>query len=442
MHRFHILIVIMIVFTGSVIAQDNGWLKVTINISDANLYVDDILVKSNIAAGVAVIEPLSPGEHIVKATREGSFDEIRTITIKKAEVAKLEIEFKSVSEIILKGREEGLIVQGFGKLTILSTPPGADIYLGRDLYRGAKTPDTFEKIPTGKIWIGVKLNDLFQEKLVKIVKDSTVIVDFNQLEKITSPQESLDILNKPNISSESFKDFVCFCCGFKNPALSKLCIQCGVNLKSPDITRDSDCKYPVQFTGFPEGSDIIIENHKIGKIPIDNFKMSSGEYSIYIRKNAYYSITEDITVLPSRDNKFHYQLKPKSKAKEIILSIFMPGVGQLYMGSKRGWLYTLAFAGFGVTGIVQNVNMKKAVDEYNSSVQEGNLSWAELNSDYDSIKSTKNIRNLMYIGALVTYGLNLFDVILWNNPKAFNPFPEIGFNQNNNEIVFTVSIAM
>lgn len=173
-----ILIIVYFFYPSALYPQNIGTLKVKVNTNGANIYINNSLKRSNVNAGNEELFDLPPGKYNLKATKPGSFDEIREIVIKQDEVTKVEINFRPVSEIDLKGTETGTIVQGFGKLTIRSNPPGATVYVGGRRYN-IRTPDTFSKIPTGSVLVKVELDGRSAEKLVTIEKDRTNVVEFD-----------------------------------------------------------------------------------------------------------------------------------------------------------------------------------------------------------------------------------------------------------------------
>lgn len=191
-HRYFFVFIIILIFSQNLLAQSNGWLKLKVNTDGAKILVNNILEEDNTTAGEEFIIELYPGSYTIKAIKEGSFDEIRQVTITKNEVTKLNIEFKSVSDIDLKQGDTGTIVQGYGKLTVKSNPYGATIYVGGRAY--TKTPDTFDKVRTGSILVEVVKDGRREKKLVNIVKDKTTVVEFD----LSPKYGTLTVYSDPN----------------------------------------------------------------------------------------------------------------------------------------------------------------------------------------------------------------------------------------------------
>jgi hypothetical protein len=160
-----------------------GILKISLDMDGDELYIDNQLKKKDLLKNNPIVIDLPIGKHIVKLIKEGYVDEINSVTIKVDEVTKLNIHFRKVTDILLKEEESGTQIQAYGKLTIFSNPSGANILIEGKLWKNAKTPDTFEKLPTGTYNVSVELNGIMAEQLVKIEKDKTTKVNFEVKEK-------------------------------------------------------------------------------------------------------------------------------------------------------------------------------------------------------------------------------------------------------------------
>lgn len=165
-------------FTDSLAAK--GYLRITLDQEGSSIYIDGKLHASNAPRNQDILIELDPGNYLLTFTKEGFSDERRSIAIASNEVRKVEITFRLVTDIQLGNPDQGTQVQAYGKLTILSTPPGAEIFLNGQRWQSARTPDTFEKVPTGSVRVGVRSADgITAEQMVEITKNQTAKVSFN-----------------------------------------------------------------------------------------------------------------------------------------------------------------------------------------------------------------------------------------------------------------------
>ena len=205
---------------NSFIVAQQGFLSITSEPSGANIHIDGSY------RGTTPIDllTLSTGRHTISVSFEKYETESFALNIKNNEIEKKHVILRKRDDIIVKPTETEQLDVGKGKLTIITDPAGATVYIDGIIVKG-QTPYTLEGVSAGlrKIEIhkqmGEPLNDNLivkkeiqirknQTELIKInlkdyLKTSTVIFNTN-IDPTKSP-ESISVVDKTYQKSKEYK---------------------------------------------------------------------------------------------------------------------------------------------------------------------------------------------------------------------------------------------
>jgi len=168
------------------------------------------------------------------------------------------------------------------------------------------------------------------------------------------------------------------------------------------------------------GWDVYINRHKIGSTPISSHSYPTGEYILKVKSPGFYPAEEPFTLTPDLDYKYFAELEPKSKRKAVLLSIVLPGAGQVYQGYSlkgiglmsgtllTGWLAVQGSQDFDQSR--SDYEMK--IDDYNA--EQDPVEWESKKAIADQAFNTMKDDELSYQLRLALLGLlwtvNLIEV--------------------------------
>jgi len=184
----------------------------------------------------------------------------------------------------------------------------------------------------------------------------------------------------------------------------------------------------ITISGTPAGACVLINQHRIGTIPLENFKINKGSYEMIISAKGYEKQVKAISISPNEKKSIDVQLKMKSNKKALVLSLFVPGSGQDYMEKPlKANLFPILEIGALFGAYVFNKRYNSAVKDYNTikgyysnEIEQTyiDIYYSQMKTKYKDVESEEKKRNLC-IGVAV-------GVWLWNVVDAafFGPMIE------------------
>jgi hypothetical protein len=247
-------------------------------------------------------------------------------------------------------------------LVIKSNPSGAEVYVNDKLI--GKTPITLPKLKKAKHTVKLALKDH---------QDFMQEVDLSQVDK-----------SEIDVKLEKMK-----------------------------------CEFNI--TGVIGNADVFIKGdnfaQKFDRLPLRNFKLEYGEYEIAISKVGYYDFRQRVSVNQPQLN-LPIDLRKKSKSRSVIMSLFLPGTGQIYMGrQKLGY----PLLGLSIVGASSSIFTFIKYNQFNNAYIDYRNKYLSATKSEDienyyslmmkNYNDMKNFKNYFLISAGVTAGVWIFNFI-------------------------------
>ncbi len=153
----------------------------------------------------------------------------------------------------------------------------------------------------------------------------------------------------------------------------------------------------MEFLIKPLGADVFIDGRQIDSRIANNVKLPHGQHQLKLKKSGYFTIKKNLNVYSESTQKESFVLQPKSKFTAIMLSMALPGSGQLYYGKVgRGLVITGITAGLAVCSYYYNNEFVSSWDQFNIDLE--NYRNATTLSE---IERTKKLKNSSYETAIM-----------------------------------------
>jgi hypothetical protein len=180
-------------------------------------------------------------------------------------------------------------------------------------------------------------------------------------------------------------------------------------------------KCEFNITGVIGNADVFIKGdnfaQKFDRLPLRNFKLEYGEYEIAISKVGYYDFRQRVSVKQPQLN-LPVDLHKKSKSRSIIMSLFLPGTGQIYMGrQKLGY----PLLGLSIIGASSSIFTFIKYNQFNNAYIDYRNKYLSATKSEDienyyslmmkNYNDMKNFKNYFLISAGVTAGVWIFNFI-------------------------------
>jgi len=329
---------------------------------------------------------------------------------------------------------EGELVLLTGNLSIISEPPGSEVFVN-DEYKG-KTPLTLQHLEIGEYFVKLEA-DGYEDALTKVVVEWD---KENILKKILSPKpasvafysvpDSADVfIDNRSRGKTSITGLKLELVGGKHKVKMELK---GYSPETAEIelvpgeTKDLELslsKLPrgvsddptvgwVSIKGWPEDAALIFRGKRLS-IPLKYYELKRGKYQGKVSKKSYRSETLSVTVVPQKHHEIEFQLKPLDRNKARRLAWLFPGLGHFYAEKKfKGmtWAIVEIASLYGIYTLFNEYTQK--ADEYNI-VRKAYLA-ATMESDiyakrrvYEDAFKVRN--NAMY----TTIGAGTFSAVVW-----------------------------
>jgi len=272
------------------------------------------------------------------------------------------LDFEQVVDVSDNYYEIKATLEKASMLVIKSNPSGAEVYVNDKLV--GKTPITLPKLKKAKHTVKLALKDH---------QDFMQEVDLSQVDK-----------SEIDVKLEKMK-----------------------------------CEFNI--TGVIGNADVFIKGdnfaQKFERLPLRNFKLEYGEYEIAISKVGYYDFRQRVSVKQSQLN-LPVDLRKKSKSRSIIMSLFLPGTGQIYMGrQKLGY----PLLGLSIVGASSSIFTFIKYNQFNNAYIDYRNKYLSATKSEDienyyslmmkNYNDMKNFKNYFLISAGVTAGVWIFNFI-------------------------------
>jgi hypothetical protein len=178
----------------------------------------------------------------------------------------------------------------------------------------------------------------------------------------------------------------------------------------------------INIVGGPESSVVKLDKTIIGKTPIRDFEYPVGDYQLTISKPEFITFQETVSLSNGQPVTVDYQTQPIPKSKPLLLSVVLPGSGQLVQHRKiRGLIFLAATVGMGyLANNAQSIykddlaDWENKRDIYNNNVTQPELWQTQKQAvvdAYDILKDSESKRNLILGGLGLVWTINIIDII-------------------------------
>jgi hypothetical protein len=145
----------------------------------------------------------------------------------------------------------------------------------------------------------------------------------------------------------------------------------------------------ISLSTIPDGASVFIDYNKIDYVSDQNVKIAFGKHQLKVKRKGYYTYNEDIIINTSELLNQNVQLEPKSKGKAMLMSVLLPGTGQMYYGTVgKGLIFTGISLGLAYSTFFYNDSFSKSWDRFNIDLE--NYRNAKTISEIEQAKKTKN----------------------------------------------------
>ncbi|MBU4444452.1 PEGA domain-containing protein [bacterium] len=159
----------------------------------------------------------------------------------------------------------------------------------------------------------------------------------------------------------------------------------------------------ISLATIPDGASVFIDYNKIDYVSDQNVKIAFGNHQLKAKRKGYLTYNEDLIINSSEPFTKNIQLEPKSKGKARLMSVLIPGTGQMYYGTvEKGLIFTGISLGLAYSAFFYNDSFSKSWDQFNIDLE--NYRNAETISE---IVRTKKIKNDSYAKAIQERNITL-----------------------------------
>ena len=315
-------------------AQSDGWVKITTNPVNAQITIDGQIKGTTPDSGPMTIK-LSAGKHSLQIYYKDYEEYNVEIIIPPGEVVEKDIVLNKITGFRLNPEEEKRVQQGLGKITVVTEPADATVYIDGEKI-DKQPPFTGEtgagrhnikavfviKEPVGQI---VEI-----EKEIRIQAGDVTTVYFDIREKIgkltviaVAPNNENCVIYINDKYVNEHPPFTAFITAGQHKVKAEFTIQRPVIKKIP-ITRNVFINVGLntrmefnleEMTGYltvnsnQENSEIYINEQYFGLTPLSNSLIGTGSHEILIKKEGYTEYRDKITVKSRQNSYLNARLK-------------------------------------------------------------------------------------------------------------------------------------
>ena len=184
----------------------------------------------------------------------------------------------------------------------------------------------------------------------------------------------------------------------------------------------------------------------------------SGKFKLKASLPGYESWSGEIVIAPGQENLFSFAMKPKTRIKAGLRSLFIPGWGQYYSDQKeRSLLLNVATLGLGVGTLLADSDFRKKRDDYFRA--KNDLDFAGNAEEIERLRNlvidrnrkaydAETTRNALFIAAAGLWAYNVIDaIIFFPDKKLFfqgavpRGVPQIQGRLNHDEVTVVVATS-
>jgi len=159
----------------------------------------------------------------------------------------------------------------------------------------------------------------------------------------------------------------------------------------------------ISLATIPDKASVFIDYNKIDYVSDQNVKIAFGNHQLKVKRKGYLTYNDDLIINSSEPFTKNIQLEPKSKGKARLMSVLLPGTGQMYYGTvEKGLIFTGISVGLAYSAYFYNDSFSKSWDRFNIDLE--NYRNAETISE---IVRTKKIKNDSYAKAIQERNITL-----------------------------------
>lgn len=361
-----------------------------------------------------VIEQLSTGEHqlILKMKQYENF--IKTVNVNFNQFSKINANMKEL-----------------GNIRIQSNPTDANIIIDGKVY--GRTPKTLHTFLSGKHSISIRKEGYVEHKSeIKVEAEKTTIVNaklkkFAEIYLYSEPSTANVYLNGVNkgktpltLKLEPDKQIqIKLTKDFYTDWEKTIDLEEGTNERVG--ARLEKQRGNITLSRITKGATLRI-NGKEFKTDKKELSLPVGEYTLDISKPGFVSKSLSLDINSGKTITINESLKEKTISTALFRSLFIPGLGQSYQEKgTRSWIYSAAFIGSGIGSYFYTNKYNTTIDEYDeirnsylaaSNDNEINTLRDQMDSKFDDIGSSEDIRNIFYITTGAIWLVNMFDVLI------------------------------
>ncbi len=174
--------------------------------------------------------------------------------------------------------------------------------------------------------------------------------------------------------------------------------------------------------GSPEKAKLILNNKKIGRIPLENYQYDAGSWTLIAKKAEYKTFTQTVVINDQENTSVAIEMTKMAKFPRLILSAVVPGLGQMTQKRVfRGFLFAAASAGVGYLALDQQGNCadykadyQNKLDIYNQNTSNPAL-WSQQKEDIQTALDVWNdgisTRNLYLASLGGIWSINILDIL-------------------------------
>jgi len=149
----------------------------------------------------------------------------------------------------------------------------------------------------------------------------------------------------------------------------------------------------------------------------------TGKFKLRASLPGYESWSGDIVIAPGQENLLAFAMKPKTRIKAGLRSLFIPGWGQYYSDQKdRSFLLNVSTLGFGVGALLADSDFRKKRDDYFQA--QNDLNYAGNADEIERLRrlvieknrqayNAETTRNALIIAAAGLWAYNVIDALIF-----------------------------
>lgn len=419
------------------LVKAKGGLKIVTTPLEADMFLDN----KPLGHSPQTLTGLDAGEHILKLSKPGYLDYEEVVVVQGDEIKRLDLRLEKIMP---------------ASLTITTQPPNCDVYVNGQLK--GKSPVVVRDLMFGAVNVKIT-HPMYRDWTESIILKNAEAREINpRLEKrsgtlvVKSTPEGAEVAidGAPRGQTPLILSNVEY--GTHVVTISKT----NYHPREEKVELMSESQQTITATlipqkgklvidGYPVGAHIKIGENIVGELPLKNYEIKDGSYTINVTARGYERFTTTVNILPNQSENISVQLTQKSNRKALVRSLFIPGLGQGYLEKKgRAFLFPLLEIGALAGAYTFNNKYNNAIADYNSlrtnyssALDQRDIDryYNQMVSKYDEIDPAANMRNI-FIGAAVA-------IWLWNvlDAALFGPDThQVAQNQQKDQANFGISV--